>query len=97
MGSPASATVTAKTSHHQYQGLQRGYLVRIYRDWVHFSTCSNTILQADTRPYSPTTLLEPITHAGITNCTDAVYGKVDHTPTCAYRLLSFPASQPYLT
>ena len=91
MDSPASVTVTSQTSHRQRpvfpKRLFGAYLSRL----VTISHLICTVHLADTQPHSPTALAyEPITHASTIGSSHAINGKADHTPTCAYRLPSFP-------
>ena len=88
MGSPASVTVTAQTSHHQRpvfpNRLFGAYLSRLVT--IPHLIC--TVHLADTQPHSPTALAyESITHASIIGGSHA---KADYAPTCAYCLPSFP-------
>jgi hypothetical protein len=79
------------------RSFQKGYLVRIHRTCSLFLILSmrpSTVHLADTRPHSPTALTyEPIAHTSIIGSTHAIYGEVDNTPICAYRLLSYPICQ----
>ena len=55
-----------------------------YRPWSLLATCSSTFHLAHTRPHSLTTLTyESTTHTSTTGSTHAIYGKLDHAPTCA--------------
>jgi len=76
---------------------RNGYLVRIHRAWSLFpilSMFSLTVHLADTRPHSHIAYgsIADTSSIGITH---AIYREVDHAPTCAYRLLSFPICHAY--